>query len=66
MFGLGNALRIRAYIPASGVFVESISRAAMGDIFGIVELLGKLGEKMGENRKQGQHESWKPCGSGIV
>jgi len=33
-FGFENALRIRAYISASGVFVESISNAGMHDSFG--------------------------------
>ena len=50
MLDFGNALRIRAYVSASGVFVESISNAEMRDSFGIVRLSGKLGEK----RKHGK------------
>ena len=38
---------IRAYVSASGVFVESISNAEMRDSFRIV----LLGEKPGEKRK---------------
>jgi len=37
---------IRAYVPASGVFVESISNAELRDSFGIV-LLGETLEKSG-------------------
>jgi len=50
----GNALRIRAYVSASGVFVESVSDAGMRDSFGIVQLSGKPGEKPGEKRKRGK------------
>jgi len=40
-----NALRIRAYVSASGVFAGSISNAGMRDGFGIVQLSGKPGEQ---------------------
>jgi len=54
LFDFGNALRIREYVSASGVFVESISHAEMRDSFGIVQLSGKPGEKPGEKRKHGK------------
>ena len=69
MFEFGNALRIRVYVSASGVFVESISHAEMRDSFGIVRLSGKPGDKLREKRKHGKAsvgESWKTGGSGIV
>jgi len=46
LFDFGNALRIRAYDSASGVFVESTSHAEMRDSFRIVQLSGKPGEKL--------------------
>jgi len=64
LFDFGNALRIRAYVLASGVFVGSISHAEMRDSFGIVQLSGKPGEDPGEKRKhcKANGESWKPGG----
>jgi len=47
-------MRIRAYVSALGVFVESISNLGMRDSFGIVQLSGKRGEKPGEKRKHGR------------
>jgi len=48
VFDSGNVLKIRAYVSTSGVFVENISKAEMRDSFGIVQLSGKSGEKLGE------------------
>jgi len=45
LFDFGNALRIRAYVSASGMFVEGISNAGMRDSYGIMQLSGKPGEK---------------------
>ena len=54
MFDFGNALRIRAYVSASGVFVENISNAEMRHSFGIMQFSGKPGEKLGGKRKHGK------------
>jgi len=61
----GNALRIRAYVLASGVFVQSISNAGMRDRFGIAQLSGKPVEKP-KRGKASVRESRKSDGSGRV
>ena len=67
LFDSGNALRIRAYVSASGVFVESTSYPEMRDGLGSCSFresrkkAGRTAEAPG-----GQRESWKPGGSGIV
>jgi len=54
---------IRTYVSASGVFVESISHAEMGDGLGSCNFRESR-EKSGTTG--GQREGWKPGGSGIV